>query len=161
MNIFYLDHNPYIAAQWHGDKHVVKMIVETAQMLSTAHHILLPDKDNRSLYKPTHKNHPCNIWVRETESNYNWTFQLLEGLCYEFYFRRSKIHATQRLLKLLENPPDNIPKTSYRTKPALAMPTIFKTKSAVYSYRRYYKSKFNEGIVSYDWSEKRKKPWWL
>ena len=66
MNIFYLDRNPVVAAQMMCDKHVVKMILESAQILSTAHRVLDGDEhaDNVGMYKMTHKNHPSTIWVR-------------------------------------------------------------------------------------------------
>lgn len=161
MNIFYLDHSPYVAAMWHGDKHVSKMLIETAQMLSTAHHVLLGEKaNNLGLYKPTHINHPCNKWVRENSANYRWAFKLLEGLCYEFHIRRRKIHKTQNLLPILEKSPF-ITQVSKRTPPALAMPDEYKSDNPVLSYRRYYQRKFKEGIVTYNWCEIRNKPWWI
>lgn len=161
MNIFYLDHNPRVAASFHGDKHVVKMCIETAQMLCTAHHLLNKDNVKTGLYKATHINHPCNIWIRENSANYNWAFTLFESLCYEFYIRRNKIHASQKLLSILAEPPDIIKFSNIRSMPALAMPEQFKTRSPVVSYRNYYASKHEEGIVTYNWSQKRKEPWWL
>lgn len=68
MNIFILDTNPKIAAQYHVDKHVVKMILETAQLLCSAHWL----NGSEAPYKLTHKNHPCAIWTRECVENYNW-----------------------------------------------------------------------------------------
>ena len=82
MNIFYLNKDPEIAAQMHCDKHVVKMILESAQMLSTAHRILDGDDiaNSKGLYKMTHKNHPCNIWVRKNNENYEWLWSLYDNL---------------------------------------------------------------------------------
>lgn len=171
MNIFYLDQDPYVAARWHGDKHVSKMIIETAQMLSTAHHVLSKEYDANGkpfshkanklgLYKPTHINHPCSKWIRENSANYDWAWKLFEGLCSEFYIRRAKIHATERLLDTLKIKPDITYALKYTT-PALAMPDEFKTDNPVESYRRYYKYKFLKGIVTYEWSEQRKAPAWL
>ena len=74
MNIFVLDTSPKLAAEYHCNKHVVKMIIETAQMLSTAHDYL--ETGISGLYKPTHKNHPCSIWVRQSRENYLWTLDL-------------------------------------------------------------------------------------
>ena len=69
MNIFYLDRNPILAADKQCDRHVVKMILETAQLLSTAHYEL----DGESpAYKPTHKNHPSAVWVRKSLDHYLW-----------------------------------------------------------------------------------------
>ena len=82
MNIFYLDRNPVIAAQMMCDKHVVKMILESAQMLSTAHRVL--DGDDRAnetgLYKMAHKNHPSTIWVRASSENYRWLWKHFDAL---------------------------------------------------------------------------------
>jgi hypothetical protein len=79
MNIFFLSEDPYEAARMQVDKHVVKMILESAQLLSTAHRILdgddqgvLPDFETRLFYRATHKNHPSAKWIRESVENYNW-----------------------------------------------------------------------------------------
>lgn len=164
MNIFFLSENPYTAARWHGDKHVSKMLIETAQMLSTAHHVLSPEADNFNLYKPTHVSHPCSVWVRENACNYDWTWHLLNGLCLEFYIRRGKNHATSLLRKPLRVRPDLtdvLYKVQGHTPPALAMPDVFKCEDPVEAYRAYYRDKFRQGIVSYDWSSLRHQPEWL
>lgn len=160
MNIFYLDDCPYIASTYHADTHVVKMAIETAQLLSTAHHILSPEADNSELYKPTHVNHPCSVWVRENSANYQWAWQLLDGLLKEFRLRRGKTHATERLLPLLAVRPD-LSEAVEHSLPALAMPDVFKCADPVLSYRRYYRQKYAEGIVAYAWSEERQAPAWL
>ena len=82
MNIFYLDEDPILAAQMHCDKHVVKMILESAQLLSTAHRLLDGNKlaDERGLYKATHINHPSSIWVRKSSENYYWLWNLYDQL---------------------------------------------------------------------------------
>jgi hypothetical protein len=93
MNIFILDTNPRIAAKMHCDKHVPKMILETAQMLSTAHHVY--DTPQAPLvYKKAHLNHPCTIWVRESVDNYSWAFELFRELNNEFVRRRGKKHLS-------------------------------------------------------------------
>lgn len=160
MNIFYIDPSPVQCAMWYGDRHVCKMVLESAQMLSTAWHVLSPEADNSDLYKPTHENHPCSVWVRECDKNYDWTYELLKGLCAEFRLRRGKTHATERLVPLLAARPD-LPYAPEHTNPALAMPDTFKCSDPVASYRRYYRQKFEDGIVGYQWSEERKAPAWL
>lgn len=160
MNLFFIDSNPYLAALWHGDKHVTKMILETAQMLSTAHHVCYGDSVNPLFYKPTHSNHPCSKWIRENTANYNWAWRLLDGLCMEFRIRRYKEHATKQLLYPLKTCPD-IPVAKNYTMPALAMPDEFKTDDPVESYRNYYRHKFSLGIVSYNWSKNRDLPVWI
>ena len=93
MNIFYLNPDPKICAQEHISKHVVKMIIEYAQLLSTAHRIIdgtlsvslsetgrkqkryvLPDERESILYLSTHSNHPSAVWVRQSDANYNWLY---------------------------------------------------------------------------------------
>ena len=157
MNIFFLHNTPRIAAAWHGDRHVVKMIVETGQMLSVSHHL---HGCGDGLYKMTHVNHPCSIWVRENAANYDWAWQLLVALCGEFQLRRGKSHATSRLIPLLKTPP-SIPVASEITTPALAMPDEFKVEYPEESYRRYYRQKFADGIVGYGWSDARSEPDWM
>ena len=156
MNIFYLDKSPRVAAEWHGDKHVCKMIVETAQMLSTAHYVQ-EMSGRRLLYKPTHINHPCSVWVRENTANYFWAWHLLDSLCGEFRLRRGKVHATERLLLPLWCSPD-LP-VGALTPPALVMPDEFKTACPIESYRRYYRQKFADGVVAYNWLRERKPDW--
>lgn len=114
MNIFILSDNPIDAAIQHNDKHVVKMILESAQLLSTAHRILdgtetiiqrpyksgkrkgqmhnvkvwqLPDWRDDILYGATHRNHPCAVWCRESVMNYQWLWELMMALCDEYYYR--------------------------------------------------------------------------
>ena len=95
MNIFYLHHDPLICAKMHCDKHVVKMILEYSQILSTAHHECdgVPSVD---CYKATHKNHPSTVWARENFFNYDWLHALLSHLSKEYTHRYGKIHATER-----------------------------------------------------------------
>mgnify|MGYP003114961333 FL=1 len=101
MNIFYLHHDPVICARQHNDRHVSKMIVETAQLLSTAHHEL-DGEPSILCYKRAHWNHPSAIWCRENTQNYLWLHSLLVELCVEYTYRfsdtlgRTKIHKTER-----------------------------------------------------------------
>jgi hypothetical protein len=136
MNLFVLDYNPKLAVQYHNDKHIVKMILETAQLLSTAHR-LLDGYVGDEIYKSTHKHHPCAVWVRKSSSNYLWAFELFIELLDEFQFRYKKIHLSSRLVEKLSNLPHNIP-IGGLTKFALAMPDEFKKPDAVESYRAYY-----------------------
>ena len=110
MNIFYLDRDPVIAAQMMCDKHVVKMILESAQMLSTAHRVLDGDEyaDRRGLYKLAHKNHPSTIWVRSSLENYTWLYDHMVALMEEYTYRYGKHHATERLLAPLFKSPKNM-----------------------------------------------------
>jgi len=137
MNIFYLDNNPKVCAEYHVNSHCVKMILESAQLLSTAHYIL--DGSKPGLYKPTHVNHPCAKWVRESESNYIWLFDLLVCLLNEYTYRYGKIHKTSQMIEFLIKPPFNIPKIGF-TKPPSAMPDEYKiSENPVDNYKSYYK----------------------
>jgi hypothetical protein len=154
MNIFYLHQNPEVAAKAMTNKHVVKMILESAQLLSTAHHVLDEQNALSDLYKVTHKNHPSGIWVRESIENYNWLYQHFVALCQEYTNRYGKIHLTQiKLQELLKNPPANIPKV-----PATPIRVAITDKqwhvpnNPVQSYRNYYvgeKLKLQDDITRY------------
>lgn len=140
MNIFFLSKDPIEAASMMCDKHVVKMILESAQMLSTAHRILDGDENvNPIFYKATHKNHPCAKWVREGDKNYNWLRMHMEGLGLEYFWRYDKVHKTIKNLQFpLQVLPKNIPKLEAMTPPPLAMPDEYKSDDLVESYRSYY-----------------------
>ncbi|MDD5228408.1 MAG: hypothetical protein PHN45_00920 [Methylococcales bacterium] len=158
MNIFYLHPNPKICAQQHVDKHVVKMILEYAQLLSTAHRFLdgteilkttnfgrqiklwqLPDERDAVLYKATHIQHPSAIWTRQSDANYVFLWQLFSCLLDEYTFRYEKIHATSRLLLPLKSLPSNILVASF-SQPTPAMPDEYKiANDSMSSYRSYYR----------------------
>ena len=98
MNIFFLDENPRIAAQSLCDKHVVKMVLETAQMCCTAMQLNFELTPLPSTYKPAFVNHPMTKWVGETDENMNWA--LLHGICIgdEYTYRYGKKHKSQQVL---------------------------------------------------------------
>ena len=159
MNIFYLSHNPEECAKQHVDKHVVKMILEYAQLLSTAHRVLdgnlvvvftdnnrkkkvykHPDNElDEVLYKSTHINHPSAKWVMASKSHYDWLYNLFYELCHEYQYRYGKQHLTDvKLSIILVNPPKNIPNKSFE-EPYLAMPDQYKVPgNAIRSYQNYY-----------------------
>ena len=144
MNIFYLDRDPVIAAQMMCDKHVVKMILESAQMLSTAHRVLDGDEyaNKMGLYKLAHKNHPSTIWVRTSSENYRWLFNHYDALMQEYTYRYDKTHATSRLRDALDKTPDNMPAIQLTDTPWSAppqcMPDYCKGDDAVLAYQTYY-----------------------
>jgi hypothetical protein len=159
MNIFYLHHNPQTAAQYHVDKHCVKMILESAQLLSTAHRILdgtetaglslsgrkkkvwkLEDDRNEKLYSATHINHPSAVWCRQNRENYYWLWCLLKALCTEYTYRYGKVHKCEStgLVETLKFFPNNLPQGEF-TQPTPAMPDQYKVPSdSVKSYHNYY-----------------------
>ncbi|NBP01797.1 MAG: hypothetical protein EBU90_16995 [Proteobacteria bacterium] len=160
MNIFYLHNDPKICAQYHADKHVVKMILETSQLLSTAHRILdgvetvgktktgrnakrwkLPDDREEILYSATHINHPSAVWVRQSQANYVWLQNLLVELCLEYTHRYGRVHKVQSsgLSGALHMIPNNIDKVAVFTEPTPAMPDDVKISGdSIASYRNYY-----------------------
>jgi hypothetical protein len=159
MNIFYLDYDPVKSAEYHLDKHVVKMIIEYAQLLSTAHRLLdgtqtiekkyvngslparyrsmkrwqLDDDRDSILYKATHANHPSAIWTRSHVINYNYLYKLFCAVCDEYTYRYGKVHMTDaKLRKILRKEPDNIyfdNKTKIWLGPTPAMPDECKIKN--------------------------------
>lgn len=138
VNIFYLDHDPVLAARYQVDKHVVKMILETAQLLCTAHHMHGVGKD--WMYKRTHYNHPSAIWCRETGANYMWLWTHGMALLDEYKLRYKREHACTYILKRLSSPPSPLlTSLNDRTPVRLAMPDIYKHDCPVKSYRAYYK----------------------
>jgi len=105
MNIFVTNADPRVSAQALDDKRVIKMILETAQMLSTAMHVLgIPGAP----YKPTHINHPCSIWVRTNWNNFRWTTVHLDELCTEYWRRYGKIHKCAQYLNLFAQANDSL-----------------------------------------------------
>jgi hypothetical protein len=142
MNIFYLSEKPDECAEMHNDKHCVKMILESAQMLSTAHRILDEDDAHPDLYKIAHKNHPSTIWVRSSKLHYDWLFRLFRMLSAEYSIRYSdhnfKVHKTwDKLGKILETAPKNIVDNGF-VPPPQCMPDHCKRPNTIDAYRNYY-----------------------
>jgi hypothetical protein len=168
MNLFYLSDSPDECAQFHCNKHVVKMILEYAQMLSVAHRVMdghqkpwrLPDEREATLYKVTHQNHPTSIWVRQNIETYAWTVQLLKHLLDEYTVRYGKVHKVQKdgLDVLLSNPPTNLNIGAF-IEPPQAMPEEFRVAGdSIRAYRNYYiKDKFRFA----KWSVRQEPYWWI
>ena len=154
MNIFFLHMIPRICAIMHADKHVVKMILETQQILCSVH--LLTDSKYVPPYKLTHKNHPCNIWARSSTRNYKWLVKLGLELCKEYTYRYGKIHKCQTYIEEMKKNIPPIPRIGF-TPPAQAMPDEYKSKDVVESYRAYY---YFEKMQLHSW-KKRDVPYWI
>lgn len=160
MNIFMLDHDPRVCAEYHIDRHVVKMLTEYAQLMSSAHRFY--GSDDPELYRETHKNHPSTMWVREGTENYEWLYSLWINLHDEYQFRYGdhKVHAAfDRLEVILDGPPRHMPFGS--TPLRLAMPDEFKSDCPVQSYRSYYETKRNDknGKFQYIWTNRGMPDW--
>lgn len=165
MNIFFLDSNTKLCAQYHVDRHVTKMIVEYAQVLSTAHRLIdgveviglsksgrkqkiwsLTDDREDTIYKATHVNHPSAKWARHCAMNYTWLMELWCELLDEYTHRYGKRHACERLIPYLCVLPKNISTAYQFSPPWRAMPDEYKVDKSdpdycVKSYRAYYLGK--------------------
>ena len=157
MNIFYLHEDPIQNAKWHIDKHIVKMPIEYAQLMSTAHRLLdgemylgktaigrnikrwkLYDEREDILYKASHINHPSAIWVRESIENYFQMYKLYMAVLAEFTNRYGKVHGSSKPSIALIRPPSNIPMVKGTQLPQ-CMPEICKVKNnPILAYRNYY-----------------------
>ena len=177
MNIFVLDESPKISARYHCDKHTVKMIVESAQMLSTAHRMLdgieevrltktgrkgryykLQDSRENVMYKAVHYNHPSTVWTRQSKANYEWHYKLFYELCKEYTHRYGKVHMTEtKLLDALSKVPENIPDVGLTRFPQ-AMPDYCKKSDPIDAYRYYY---INEKKYFAKWTNREVPEWFV
>lgn len=152
MNIFVLDENPSTAAQMMCDKHVVKMILETAQMMCT----VVASYGHDTPYRPTHAKHPCTLWAGQSRSNWGWLVDHGMALCEEYTKRYGKVHKSQRVIEWCAQTHIDLPE-SPRTPFAQAMPPQYRNKCAVVAYRAYYQG---EKAPIATW--KTEQPhWWL
>lgn len=144
-----------MCAYYHCDKHVVKMITEHSQMLSTAVRSTGIDAG----YKETHINHPCTKWVRESIDNWIWLWKLNDYLHDEWRYRyghpKNKNHKAWEVMKALPFPADlpNIGLTPF----VQAMPDEYKNEDAVVAYRNYYKNE-KKGFATW---KNRAEPFWM
>lgn len=158
MNIFVLDTDPRQAAKFHCDAHVVKMVLESAQLLCT----LLPKETTP--YKHTHVNHPCAVWARQTEGNYEWLLDLALGLADEFRYRRGREHASYEVIRECEREYIWIfNRSEPRQEFAQVVPIEYRAPDPVEAYRAYYRHKKQSWAalgreMKYT---KRKEPSWL
>ena len=160
MNIFYFYDCPVKSAQAQPDKMLVKMPLETAQMLCTAHRELDGDEyaDKVGLYKRAYWNHPCTVWARESSVNYVWLYKHFLALGKEYAYRYSREHASiTKLANALSKIPDNI-NINVATPVAQAMPDQYKNDNPIKAYRDYC---INEKHYA-KWEKGRDKPkWWV
>ena len=159
MNIFYIDKDPAQAAQWMVDKHVVKMILESAQLLSTAHRLLdgrevegksktgrkarrwvLDDARENVLYAATHINHPSAVWCRASVENYNWLVDHMFALMQEYTYRYGKEHKCYgELSYMLQSPPKNLKEWEWTEPPSAMAEEYIISEDSLTNYRQYYK----------------------
>lgn len=163
MNIFILDLDPEKCAQYHNDRHCSKMILESAQLLSTTVRSFGIDIG----YKSTHINHPCSKWLRESFQNYLWLSDLITELNDEFIYRFENNHKSYVMFEKDIIPLENSLFVAYKkagietekmTPFALAMPDECKTKNPVESYRKYY-MKDKRHLAK--WTHRNAPEWWI
>jgi hypothetical protein len=157
MNIFYVHEDPVVAAQSLCDKHVVKMILESAQLLSTAHRLLdgtevdaltktgrktkrwlLPDSRDGIVYSATHRNHPSAIWCRQSLENYGWLASHLHAMLNEYTYRYGKKHKTDEMAYYIYSPPYNLRDWDFTPMPSCMATEYIISKDPVVNYRNYY-----------------------
>ena len=135
MNIFYLHSDPVKAAEQHYNKHVVKMVLEAAQLLCTAHHI---EGDGNVPYKKTHMNHPSAVWVRSSVANYMWCYNYMLALGDEYTKRYGRNHLTiEKCKEILAPAPHKVTRFEF-TDPPQCMPDEYKSSNTIEAYQKYY-----------------------
>jgi hypothetical protein len=176
VNIFAVDNDPVQAAQWLVDKHIVKMILESCQLLSTAHRLLdgtqyidktktgrnvkrwrLPDERETVLYSVTHINHPSAVWCRETTSNYEWLYQHFQALCMEYNHRYGKYHKCMNMWDHLSMRPRNMTDGPLQPFSVAMDKQYIVSTDPIENYRNYYKI---GKARMHKWT-KREKPIWI
>jgi len=178
VNIFFLDKDPRIAAEYHCDKHVVKMILESAQLLSTAHRLLdgqqyieqkattgrnvkrwrLSDEREQVLYGVTHVNHPSAIWCRSNIDHYRYLYDLFCYLMDEYTYRYGKVHKCDSMRGALFSCPMNIDYEAPWQDPPQAMPDDSKVLgNSAQAYRNYY---INHKAYMAKWTKRPEPDWW-
>lgn len=160
MNIFMLDRNPQLASQYHLDLHVNKMLVEYAQILSTAQNEC-DGPSAHKVYLSFNPKHPSCRWVMESIDNYIWLYTLWSDLADERMYRWGKTHKSYEKLREALSVPPNLPEGS--TPLRLAMPSQYWREDPVEAYRLYYvneKQYDSAGNWMFNWT-KRGKPQWF
>lgn len=157
MNIFVLAEDPWVAAKEQCDKHVVKMCLETTQIVSTLSHKIFGEGP----YKMTHANHPCTLWAGESAANFLWLSKHGRGLFAEYTNRYGKRHASNDKFEecISRFQRKHFSETVLGLTPfALCMPDEYKTDCPVQSYRNYY---IGEKAYMAEWRHSNKPKWFV
>jgi|TARA_R110002012_G_scaffold321050_1_gene547221 hypothetical protein len=178
MNIFILDDDIDKCAEYHVDKHIVKMPLEAAQMLCTNHwinkylghiprkleshewQVIKEAKTNKVRdfpYLPTMYNHPCTIWARQSLDNYEWLYCYALALNDEYGYRYGKSHKSVQEVVLRLPDPVQLPRTGL-TQFVMAMPDDLKSENPIQSYRQFY---HKDKATFASWKGRNKPDWWL
>lgn len=154
MNIFIFNKDTTLNAQQHCDKHVVKQLLEYTQLLCSAYYFTGESNDIDGVYKLTHKNHPCSIWVRESLSNWKYLYSLAMELYEEYIHRYGKLHKSGELALSLPTP--NL-KDSGLTNFVAVMPEQYVSKDIEQSYINYFNAE-KQHIAN--WKERKVPKWY-
>jgi hypothetical protein len=157
MNIFVVDQDPVVCAQALDDLRLNKMIIETAQLLSTA--MRYYGYTGNDIYKSTHINHPCAVWARMTTSNYKWLYSYLEALGDEYYMRRCKVHKT---ISDLRNPlifGYGLMPSGYLT--TFTNCSLYKDQDVFEAYKSTLINKWNNDKYTPKWTNTSKPTWYI
>lgn len=160
MNIFYFYDCPVASAKAQPDKLLVKMPLESAQMLCASHRELDGDEfaDANGLYRSTHKHHPCSVWVRETSANYMWLYDHFVALSNEYTKRYGRTHASfAKLHEVLKTLPKNLTRGEMTTVKQ-AMPDEYKDPDPKVAYRNYVR--YEKYYAKWDKIPSRRPEWW-
>jgi hypothetical protein len=158
MNIFFLSSSTEEAARQHCDKHCVKMILETAQILTSVQHRY---GNTSTTYKPTHVNHPSTKWAGDNDYHYIWLWKLGMSLCAEYTKRYGKVHKTQAIIEgELRHAPKDMPSLGWQAPPQ-CMPDEYKVEggtneAAISAYRNYYRG---EKAYMAKWKNTKQPEW--
>ena len=153
MNIFILDENPIQAAKWLCDKHVIKMALETAQLLCGAHY--KKQTIYSAPYHATHLQHPCSVWVRKSIDNYRWLVHHGLTISKEYTERYKKKHKSQSVIEWCRDNEPTLPKIGL-TEFAIAVKGQIVGNTPVEIYRNYYRTDKKRFAT---W--KQNKPYWF
>lgn len=165
MNIFTTSKCPVESAISLCDTLCTKMVLESAQLLCTAHYVL---DGIQKPYKPTHINHPCSIFTRTSKANYMWLYEHFRALCEEYEYRTGKVHKTSELLETLSVPPVNAPDKDLSID-FLCIPDEYKQTLDIHrNYQLYLISKLKGWAVRTDkrqihvsWTNRNPPKWWI
>ncbi|MFC7231529.1 hypothetical protein ACFQMM_09175 [Saliphagus sp. GCM10025308] len=157
MNVFWLDEDPRLAARYHCDEHVNKLLLEAAQVLCTAARENGYDGDDEFLYASTHANHPVTRWATESEANWRRLRDHAEALNAEFRERYEKRedHASWAVVQQIDPDLIDFPSVEPTPRPQ-AMPEAYRRDDPVDAYRAYYAA---EKAPWATWAHTERPPW--
>lgn len=156
MNVFVLDRDTRLCAQYHNNKHVVKMILETTQLLNNALIKNVPEYE--PVYRKTHFNHPCSIWASKSKRNFLWLLDLGLELCKEYTFRYGKEHKCEaHIRRFSEMELGTFPDDNNEIKFVQCMPDEYKKDNPVEGYRMYY---LRDKAHIASWKRREPPFWW-